>query len=80
MTENPRASETAVESLPLDVLCDRIVAGRRRGRSILLVRPGTEPGPSSGWVPVEVRRHAFTRSATGGPCDAFRARLIERQT
>lgn len=27
MTENPRASETAVESLPLDVLCDRIVAG-----------------------------------------------------
>jgi regulator of cell morphogenesis and NO signaling len=26
MTENPRASETAVESLPLDALCDRIVA------------------------------------------------------
>ncbi|HRA34159.1 MAG TPA: TM0106 family RecB-like putative nuclease [Acidimicrobiales bacterium] len=41
-------------------------AGRRRGRSILLVRPGTETGPSSGWVPVEVRRHAFTRPATGG--------------
>jgi len=26
MTENPRASESAVESLPLDALCDRIVA------------------------------------------------------
>lgn len=38
--------------------------GRRRGRSILLVRTGSTAG--SGWVPVEVRRHAFIRPATGG--------------
>jgi predicted RecB family nuclease len=40
--------------------------GRRRGRSILLVRPGPESAPSAGWVPVEVRRHAFTRPTSGG--------------
>lgn len=40
-------------------------AGRRRGRSILLVRAGPT-AERSGWVPVEVRRHAFTRPATGG--------------
>jgi hypothetical protein len=40
-------------------------AGRRRGRSILLVR-ADPTAERSGWVPVEVRRHAFTRPATGG--------------
>ncbi len=38
--------------------------GRRRGRSMLLVRPAmSEP---VGWVPVEIRRHAFTRPTTSG--------------
>ncbi|MCB0986218.1 MAG: TM0106 family RecB-like putative nuclease [Microthrixaceae bacterium] len=39
--------------------------GRRLGRTTLLVRrnPGAD---RSTWVPVEIRRHAFVRPATGG--------------
>ncbi len=40
------------------------VAARRLGRATLLVRRNHDP--RSGWVPVEVRRHAFTRPANGG--------------
>ena len=45
-------------------------AGRRRGRPILLVRADADADADAaaapGWVPVEVRRHLYSRPANGG--------------
>ena len=41
-------------------------ASRRKGRRVVLVRRSPDPDqPRNGWVPIEVRRHAFTRRAEG---------------
>ncbi len=68
-SEQVEATRRAIESSALIIVGARLpddVVGRRRGRSILLVRSSTGADHSSGWVPVEVRRHAYVRPANGG--------------